>query len=66
MWSQNSVHPFLAATSQNAHLRASCQEYVCRGNGAVVLTFPYTVGSYKLQPACDWKYNNGSPVRNPH
>ena len=50
---------FLAAESQNAHLRASCQEYVSHGNGTVVLTFPYTVGSYKIQPACDWRYDDG-------
>lgn len=53
-----------AMVEENKHLQESVLEYVSHGEGTVVLTFPYTVGSYEKLPACDWRYNVGNkPVR---
>ena len=50
--------------AQNEHLKESVLEYVSHGEGTVVLTFPYKVGTYEKMPASDWRYNIGKkPVR---
>ena len=51
--------PILGARERNEHLQALVEEYVSRGDGTVVLTFPYTVGTYQILPPCDWRYNGG-------
>lgn len=53
-----------AMVEGNKHLQESALESVSHGEGTVVLTFPYTVGSYEKLPACDWRYNiDNKPVR---
>ena len=32
------------------------------GEGTVVLTFPYKVGTYEKLAPLDWKYDNGSQL----
>ena len=49
----------LARVEDNEHLKSSCLEYVSHGNGTVVLTFPYAVGSYEVMEPCDWRYDGG-------
>ena len=62
-WREASIwepsRPSLARVAENEHLRQSCEEYVSHGNGTVVLTFPYKVGTYKVLKPLDWKYDNG-------
>lgn len=48
---------YLARVEDNEILRNSCEEYVSHGGGTVVLTFPYTVGTYEKLPPCDWRYH---------
>jgi len=49
----------LARVEDNENLRESCLEYVSHGNGTVVLTFPYKVGTYEIMEPCDWRYDGG-------
>jgi len=53
----------LARVEENEHLRQSCEEYLSHGEGTVVLTFPYKVGSAEIMESSDWRYNNGKPIR---
>ncbi|MBR4767354.1 MAG: hypothetical protein IK088_00065, partial [Lachnospiraceae bacterium] len=53
--------PVLGARERNAKLQSYVEEYVSRGDGTVVLTFPYTVGTYEVMPPFDWRYNGGVP-----
>lgn len=48
-----------AKVAENTYLQESALESLSHGNGTVVLTFPYKVGSSKTMPACDWRYNDG-------
>ena len=64
VWREGSIwnpvtDPILGAGDRNTHLKASCKEYVSHGNGTVVLTFPYTVGTYEVMAPCKWQYDNG-------
>jgi hypothetical protein len=34
-------------------------EYYHYGDGTVILTFPYSVGTAEKMPALTWKYNGG-------
>ncbi|MBR4767350.1 MAG: hypothetical protein IK088_00045 [Lachnospiraceae bacterium] len=52
--------PILGARERNQHLQELAEEYVSFGDGTVVLTFPYKVGTYEVRPAFDWRYNGGS------
>lgn len=36
-----------------------CEEYVCYVDGSVVLTFPYTVGTYEILPTRDAEWTKG-------
>lgn len=62
-WREASIwepsRPSLARVAENEHLRQSCEEYVSHGNGTVVMTFPYKVGTYEVMKPLDWKYDNG-------
>lgn len=49
----------LARVEDNEHLRASCLEYVSHGDGTVVLSFPYQVGTYEIMAPCKWQYHGG-------
>jgi hypothetical protein len=51
-----------AKLTQNEHLQKSALESLSHGNGTVVLTFPYKVGTAKTMPPCDWRYTNGERV----
>lgn len=48
-----------AKVEENVRLQESALESLSHGNGTVVLTFPYRVGTSKTMPACDWRYTNG-------
>ena len=48
-----------AKVNENAYLQESALESLSHGNGTVVLSFPYSVGSSKTMEPCDWRYNNG-------
>lgn len=65
-WREASIwepsRPSLARVAENEHLRQSCEEYVSHGEGTVVLTFPYKVGTYEKLAPLDWKYDNGSQL----
>lgn len=60
IYENTSVH---ARESENIHLKESALEAYSYGNGTVVLSFPYTVGTAQTMPPCDWRYNNGKPNR---
>ena len=49
----------LEKVAENAHLQESALESLSHGNGTVVLTFPYSVGTSEIMEPCDWKYHNG-------
>ena len=49
----------IARVADNEHLHEVSQEVLSHGEGTVVLTFPYTIGSYEKLAPCDWKYDNG-------
>lgn len=53
------------AKEANTNLQGSVKEYYHRGDGTVVLTFPYKVGEARILQPCDWKYNTtpGQPYR---
>lgn len=46
---------------ENAHLIASAKEAIAWGNGTVVLSFPYKVGTAVKLPATTWTYNPETP-----
>lgn len=48
-----------ARLEENAHLQESVVESIAHGDGTVVLTFPYKIGSAEIMEPLDWKYNNG-------
>ena len=52
-----------ARIEENAHLQESALESYSHGNGTVVLTFPYKVGTAEIMEASDWRYNRGTPKR---
>ena len=62
VWSDGS---WKEAKEANETLRQSVEEYYHRGDGTVVLDFPYKVGTAKVLPTCGWKYNTipGKPQR---
>ena len=45
------------ALEANQYLRDSVQEYYSMGNGTVVLTFPYKVGTAEIMKPLEWIYN---------
>ena len=45
----------------NAFLKKCAQEYYSRGEGTVVMTFPYTIGSAEIEDPVNWKYNSNNP-----
>lgn len=54
------------ALEANEHLRNSALEYYSHGEGTVVLTFPYTVGTAEIMEPLEWIYNvldSSQPVR---
>lgn len=55
--------PDLVRTEDNAYFQAKAKECISHGDGTVVLTFPYHVGEAEILAPCDWRYNDGSPVR---
>lgn len=48
-----------ARLEENAHLQESVVESVAHGDGTVIMTFPYEIGSYERANPLDWKYTNG-------
>lgn len=48
-----------ARKEENAYLQAAVEESLSHGNGTVVLTFPYKVGTSETMKPCDWRYTNG-------
>lgn len=48
-----------AMLEENARLQESALESIAHGNGTVVLTFPYEIGSAEIMEPLDWKYTNG-------
>ena len=42
---------------QNTYLKSIADEALDWGNGGIVLTFPYEVGSYEVLPRTQWIYN---------
>ena len=62
LWNAD-TDPILGARERNQHLQELVEEYVSRGGGTVILTFPYTVGTYEIAPSFDWRYNGGVPER---
>lgn len=53
----------LVAAEGNDKLKKTAKEAISHGDGTVVLTFPYKVGTAKIMKPSDWRYNNGKPVR---
>ena len=53
---------FAERPEENAYLKKSAKEVLSHGNGTVVLTFPYEIGTSQTMEPCDWRYDNG--VRN--
>lgn len=47
---------------QNEFLRLRAKESLAWGDGGVVLTFPYEVGTYKKLPLTDWIYHETGPT----
>lgn len=45
------------AAAENEYLRSVVKEYYHRGDGTVILTFPYTLGTAEITEPCDWRYN---------
>ena len=48
-----------AMIEENKRLQESVVESVAHGDGTVILTFPYEIGSYERANPLDWKYTNG-------
>jgi hypothetical protein len=46
---------------ETAYLLENVKEAYHHGDGTVVLTFPYTVGSAETLPMSDWRYNMKNP-----
>jgi len=46
---------------ETAYLLENVKEAYHHGNGTVVLTFPYTVGTAETMPMSDWRYNFKNP-----
>ena len=53
----------LTKKAENAHLQESALESLAHGEGTIVLTFPYKVGTAKTMEPCDWRYHDG---KRPH
>lgn len=53
---------FAERPEENAHLKEVAKEYLSHGNGTVILSFPYEIGTSKTAAPCDWRYDGG--VRN--
>jgi len=47
------------AKTANENIKKQVKEYYHYGDGTIILTFPYTLGSAEKLPAQDWKYDNG-------
>jgi beta-lactamase superfamily II metal-dependent hydrolase len=47
------------ALAVNDRMRQEVAEYYHYGDGTIILTFPYSVGTAQKLPALDWKYNGG-------
>jgi len=48
-----------ARLEENKHLQEVVVESVAHGDGTVIMTFPYEIGSYERANPLDWKHNNG-------
>lgn len=55
----NEDRPTALRLDENERLRQSCEEYLTRGDGTLVLTFPYQVGTCEIKEPCDWRYDYG-------
>ena len=55
----NDDRPTAARLDENEKLRQSSEEYLTRGDGTLVLTFPYKVGTCEIMEPCDWRYDYG-------
>jgi len=53
---------FAERPEENAHLKEVAKEILAHGEGTVVLSFPYEIGTAKTMEPCDWRYDGG--VRN--
>ena len=52
-----------AALAANEHMRESVKEYYHYGDGTVVLTFPYKLGTAEILESFDWRYNGGTVTK---
>lgn len=52
-----------AALAGNKHLRESVKEYYHYGDGTVVLTFPYELGTAEILESFDWRYTGGTVTK---
>ena len=50
---------FHAHVEENIRMKELAKESLSHGEGTVVLTFPYTVGSYETIAPWDWRYDGG-------
>ena len=53
----------LSSEEENVYIQSKAQESYSIGQGTVVLTFPYEVGTAQIMEPCDWRYNGGQPQR---
>lgn len=51
----------MEAAESNAILQACATEIYSRGEGTVVMTFPYELGTVEIAEPLDWKYNTENP-----
>ena len=54
-------YPHFAREEENEMMRTKAQEYYSHGEGTVVLTFPYKVGTAQIMEPCKWQYHGGMP-----
>lgn len=48
-----------ARLEENEYLKKAAKESLSPGTGTLVLTFPYTIGSFEREKPLDWKYTDG-------
>jgi hypothetical protein len=52
-----------ARAAEHATMQEKASEICHYGNGTVVFTFPYKLGTYETLPKNEWIYHNGQPNR---
>ena len=54
-------YPNFAREDENESMRTKAEEFYSHGEGTVVMTFPYKVGTAKIMEPCKWQYSGGMP-----